>query len=244
MIKLILILISVFSLFAENIEILGEKSFSTKKTITTYNAMLIKKDLILSAQKIVYNPNTHYLYATGNVYINFGTSYILTNSVKINVKNNNLEAKPFFLFNFDNDDWINSVYSKKIDNMYFSTKSIASTCNVNHPDWKIIATSIDYNKNNKWINLYNPTLYIKDVPIVYLPYLGFSLSKQRRSGFLRPIFGYSADEGLLLTIPYYQVLGDAADLELDPTIRTNRGQGLYSTFRFVHSPTSFGKFTI
>ena len=245
MIKIFIFLIFYISvLFAGNIEIFGEKSSSTKHTVVVYNGMLIKKDLTLSAQKIVYNPDTNFLYASGNVYINFDNSYILANKVKLNVKNNDLEAKPFFLFNFEDEDWINAISSKKINNKYISKKSIASTCNVNHPDWKIIATSVEYNKDNKWIDLYNPTLYLKDLPIIYMPYLGFSLSKERRSGFLRPIFGYSAYEGFLLTIPYYQVLGDMADLEIDPTIRTRRGKGIYSTLRFVHSPTSYGEFKI
>ena len=84
----------------------------------------------------------------------------------------------------------------------------------------------------------------KDIPIFYLPYLGFSLNKTRSSGFLRPQFGFSANEGFLFTQPYYQTLGLSADLEIDPTIRTKRGKGIYSTFRFVHSPTSKGEFKI
>ncbi|NPA55341.1 MAG: LPS-assembly protein LptD [Epsilonproteobacteria bacterium] len=122
--------------------------------------------------------------------------------------------------------------------------SIASTCDIAQPDWKIEATSLKYNKQTKWLDLYNPTLYIKDIPILYLPYLGFSLNKTRSSGFLKPLIGYSVNEGFLFTLPYYEVISPAADLEIDPTIRTKRGEGVYSTFRFVHSPTSYGELKI
>jgi LPS-assembly protein len=118
---------------------------------------------------------------------------------------------------------------------------ITSTCNPINPDWKIISSSSVYNKKTKWVDLYNPTLYVKDVPILYLPYLGFSTNKTRKSGFLRPIFGISGSEGILFTQPYYQIFGDIADLEIEPTIRTKRGKGIYSIFRFVHSSTSYGK---
>ena len=101
-----------------------------------------------------------------------------------------------------------------------------------------------YNKDTKWIDMNNPVLYLKDIPIFYLPYLGFSLNKTRSSGFLKPLFGFSENEGFLFTQPYYQTLGLSADLEIDPTIRTKRGKGIYSTFRFVHSPTSKGEFKI
>ena len=226
MIRVLLIIVLSVFLFAQKIEILGEKSFSTKNILTVYDGIVIKKDLILSAQKIIYNPNTNYLFAKGNVYINFGTNYVLTNNIELNITNNNLIANPFFLFNFKDEDWINSTSSKVINNQYYAKKALTSTCNIDNPDWEISTTSLDYNKTNKWINLYNPRLYLKGIPILYLPYLGFSFDKTRSSGFLRPLFGYSANEGLLLTTPYYQVLGASADLEIDPTIRTRRGKGI------------------
>jgi len=245
MIKIIFIIFSFIFLFAENIEVFGVKSEIKNNKIIIYDGILIKDNMILSANKIEYDKVSKIVKAEGNIYINYDKyDYILANKVLIDLKTNGISASPFFLFNFKDNSWITSNEVKNMGEWYYGKYSIASTCEIINPDWKIISTSINYNKQTKWIDLYNPTLYIHEVPVLYLPYLGFSLNKTRSSGFLTPLIGYSANEGLLLTTPYYQTLGRVADLELDPTIRTKRGKGIYSTFRFVHSPTSYGEFKI
>ena len=245
MIKIILILLVIVSSFASEIEMFGAKSVSKNNVTTVYDGVLFKDAMIVSAKKIVYDKNKNIVIAKDNVYINYDKNdYILANIVKIDLNTNNIQADPFFFFNYKDNGWINAKKAFSTNNIYNAKTAIASTCSVNNPDWRIEATSVDYNKQTKWINLYNPRLFLKGIPILYLPYLGFSLDKTRHSGFLRPLIGYSANEGLLLTVPYYQVLGEAADLEIDPTIRNQRGKGIYTTFRFVHSATSRGEFKI
>jgi len=245
MIKILFLILSFIFVFAENIEVFGVKLETKNNKVIVYNGILIKDDMLLSADKIEYDKTLNLVKAYGNIYINYDEyDYILANKVVVDLKTNGISATPFFLFNFKDNSWINSIEVKNKGDWYYGSDSIASTCEITNPDWRIESTSIDYNKQTKWIDLYNPTLYIHEVPVLYLPYLGFSLNKTRSSGFLTPLIGYSANEGLLLTFPYYQTLGRAADLEVDPTIRTERGKGVYSTFRFVHSPTSKGEFKI
>jgi len=245
MIRILFLILLNIALFANNIEVFGIESEMKNNKLIVYDGLLIKDGMLVSANKIIYDKSTDIVIAEGNIYINYDKyDYILANKVIIDLKKNGISATPFFLFNFKDNSWINSEKVKNQGDWYYGEFSIASTCKIINPDWKIESTSINYNRKTQWIDLYNPTLYIHDVPVLYLPYLGFSLNKTRSSGFLTPIVGYSVNEGLLLTTPYYQTLGLSADLELDPTIRTQRGRGIYSTFRFVHSPTSYGEFKI
>jgi len=244
MIKIFLLFFSTIWLYA-SVEVFGTSSIIKKDLIIVQNGLLIKDGMLISANRLEYNKKTNIIDAVGNVYINYDKSdYILSNHIRINLNNNQLVANPFFLFNFKDNSWINSTLAEQTNNIYLAKTSVASTCSVNNPDWKIESSSVKYNKKTKWVDMYNPRLYIKDIPVFYFPYLGFSLDRTRSSGFLRPLFGYSANEGFLFTLPYYQVLGPLADLEIDPTIRTKRGEGVYTTFRFVHSPTSYGEFRI
>jgi len=244
MIKIIFIFLSIF-LYGFEIEVLGETSSSKNGIITINNGILIKDDLLISANQIIYNKNTKIVKAKGNVYLNYKKdNFLLSDNVIIELDSKNLSLKPFFIFNFTSDSWIGAKESINTDNKYILKNSVASTCNPTNPDWKIVSSSGIYNKKTKWFSLYNPTLYFKNLPILYLPYVGFSLDKTRRSGFLKPLLGFSNDEGWLFTLPYYQIFGEVADLEIAPTIRTKRGKGVYSTFRFVHSPTSYGEFKI
>jgi len=243
MIRIFLLFLFVINLFAENIEIFGSRVYIKNNIVYVENGLLIRDNIIVSANTIIYNklPLKKNIIAKGNVYINYKNNILLGNSAYINLDTNKIKLTPFFMFSLDTKNWISGKYAIDTDNSYYINNMITSTCNPNKPDWKIVASSAKYNKKTKWVDLYNPTLYLGDLPILYLPYLGFSEDKTRRSGFLRPTFGFSGNEGLLFTLPYYQIFGNTADLELDPTIRTMRGKGIYSTFRFVHSPTSYGE---
>jgi len=145
------------------------------------------------------------------------------------------------------------IYDNKLS-IWFKSKNIElhgdkiklkdlffSSCCIDNPDWYIYAKKGSYNKKTKYVKLYNLVLYIDKTPVFYFPFYFNSLNKQRRSGLLRPYIGFSSKEGFLFTQPIYVVLGQRADIEFDPTIRTKRGRGIYSTFRFVDSPNSYGE---
>jgi LPS-assembly protein len=232
-------------LFAKNITLLAQHAVTKNNLLILTNGVFIKNNIIISANQIIYDKNTSIIEAKGNVYINYGYNRIITGKeAYINLNTKNVKIIPFFMFAFDDVTWMSGKKMIQKNQIYNVNNMITSTCSPVNPDWKIIASSSQYNKKTKFVTLYNPTLYIKNIPILYLPYLSFSTDKTRRSGILRPVFGFSNSEGILFTLPYYYVLGDSADLEIDPTIRTNRGKGIYSTLRFVHSPTSYGEFTI
>jgi LPS-assembly protein len=250
MIRIFLFLtLPLFFLYAEmeRIKVFGSNGDMKDDKIVIYNSFLIKKGIFLSAKTIIYDKEMETITAKGDVYLNYqgDNNFILSNYVFIDLKSKIVASRPFFLFSFNDNSWVSANYAEnKNDTLYFAKNGIASTCEVNNPDWKIVASSVSYDKKRKWLSLNNPVLYLKDIPILYLPYLGYSLDKTRSSGFLKPLFGFSANEGFLFTLPYYQTLGAIADLELDPTIRTKRGNGLYSTFRFVNSATGRGEFKI
>jgi LPS-assembly protein len=89
-----------------------------------------------------------------------------------------------------------------------------------------------------WMNTYNPRLYIKNVPVFYLPYFGFPTDTTRRTGLLLPTMGYSSSEGFLYSQPIFIAPADNYDIELIPQIRTQRGYGSYANFRYADSPDS------
>ncbi len=244
--KFFLLLFGVIFLFAsKEVEIFGSNSHLDNGVLVVDDAIALDGNMTISAQKIYYYKNKKIIIAKGNVYINYDKNdFLIGQTATIHLDSKKLSIVPFFLFNFQDNDWMSAKSAKQLDDNYISNNTISSTCDPNHPDWEIVASSSTYNKTTKWVNLYNPTLYFKGMPIFYFPYLGFSLSKKRTSGFLRPLLGYSVSEGFFVTQPYYLVLGEHADLELDPTIRTFRGKGLYATFRFVHSASSRGKIKI
>src|SRR5574344_1716211 len=104
--------------------------------------------------------------------------------------------------------------------------------------WSIRSSSSDYDTEAMWMNTYNPRLYIKNVPVFYLPYFGFPTDTTRRTGLLLPTMGYSSSEGFLYSQPIFIAPPYNYDIELIPQIRTQRGYGSYANFRYADSPDS------
>ena len=199
------------------------------------------KEYFLTADKAVYNRNSGDLELFDNIRLNHKESYkVLGNYAKLNIAKKEKLFKPFFMSDAKSRVWVSAnkgqIVSKEMD----ISSGVLSGCDPVDPMWKMEFSSSDYNTQTKWMNVYHARLYLGDVPILYTPYFGYSLDTTRKSGLLMPSGGYSANEGLFYEQPIYIAEQNWWDLELRPQVRTQRGQGIYETFRFVDSPTSRG----
>ncbi|WP_156783519.1 hypothetical protein [Caminibacter mediatlanticus] len=235
MLKIISLLLISSLLFG--IEIFATKAKKINNTILLTKPLIIYKNFIVQSKKgkIV----NKIIYLNDDVIAFYQNSTYKAQSAVIYHKND-IKIKDILLLDKSNDIWIkakNVIYKNNI----FNLKNIKfSSCCLNEPDWFLYSTSGIYNKKTKYIRLYNLKLYVHNVPVLYFPFYFNSLNKQRRTGLLRPYVGFSAKEGFLYSQPFYIVLGDRADFEITPTIRSFRGRGVYNTFRFVTSPYDFG----
>jgi len=204
---------------------------------------VVYQDYFLTAENASYNKETGDLELIDNIRVSFKENYrILGNYAKLNIKKKEKLFRPFYMLDKSSNVWM-SGKEGCAKNQDINIKSgIVSGCNQLNPLWKLEFTSSDYNADSKWINLYNTTLYIYDIPVLYTPYFGYSLDTQRRTGLLIPALAVSNNEGFYYQQPIYIAPQDSWDIELKPQIRTARGYGLYSTLRFVDTPTSKGTF--
>ncbi len=75
---------------------------------------------------------------------------------------------------------------------------------------------------------------LKNVPVLYTPYLSFPIDKRRRSGLLIPKIGASQQTGLDISVPYYWNIAPNYDATLEPRIMSDRGVMLATEFRYLH----------
>ena len=193
----------------------------------------------LSADKIIFDKEKETFELFGNVLIiKDNTIQTQSNYAFMDLKNDASNQNPTFLYENTNNIWVNSKYSTKEKSLVNLDSSIISSCDCLDPIWSIKASSIDYDIEDKWMNAYNPRLYIKNFPVFYSPYLGFPTDKTRRTGLLLPTLGFSKTEGIYYSQPIFFAPAKDYDLELVPQIRTLRGGGAYSYFRYADSPNS------
>ena len=124
------------------------------------------------------------------------------------------------------------------ENQIRLTNSTYTTCAPGNDDWyaKTETLKLDYDREVGEGS--NGTVYFKDVPIFYSPWLSFSLNNERKSGLLAPSFGTSSDNGLEFDLPYYWNIAPNMDATITPRVMSKRGVQLNNEFRYLN--TAFG----
>jgi len=199
---------------------------------------------ILQADRARYDSNGSILELFGRVEVMEGFEFAsLSDYVRLDLKSEKSNFSDIFMADLQSSLWMRGTEADRQKERVTLAKAFVSSCDVVCPDWHLEFSSLDYNTTTKWINLWNPVLYMKETPLLYFPYLGFSTDRERRSGLLRPLFGISSRDGFFYTQPIYFAPDPQWDLEIDPQVRAARGEGVYATFRFVDTPHSRGKIT-
>jgi LPS-assembly protein len=109
-----------------------------------------------------------------------------------------------------------------------------STCEPSvSPAWHIQAKTIELNQETGRGITRDARLYVKDIPILPIPYFNFPIDDRRTTGFLTPAFGYTNDGGVQLSTPYYLNLAPNYDLTVTPRYMDGRGAMLENQLRYL-----------
>ncbi len=207
--------------------------------------VVVYKEYYLNASRAVYNKENGILELFDNIRATHGLDYkILGDYARLNIAEKERLFQPFFMLEKNSKVWISAKESCAKDTKIDIESGILSGCDPNNPLWKMEFTSSDYNTDTKWLNLYNTRIYIYDIPVFYTPYFGYSLDNTRRTGLLVPSIGISDKEGFYYEQSLYIAEQNWWDLDIKPQMRTNRGSGIYSTFRFLDSKISKGELSV
>ena len=106
-----------------------------------------------------------------------------------------------------------------------------TTCPLRDESWHIKANSIVLDTHDRIGTGRDARVDFKGVPLIYLPWLSFPLSGERKSGFLFPSIGNTSTNGLQLSIPYYWNIAPNADFTFQPILYSKAGIDLGGDFR-------------
>ena len=123
---------------------------------------------------------------------------------------------------------------------YFAKQGSFTTCDGEIPDWKFSASEVDVTLGG-YARARNVWFHVRDVPVLYTPYLKFPVKTERESGFLAPSFGYSNNKGLMASLAWYQVIDRSMDatIYLDEYSDIGLGKGL--EYRYALANQNNGK---
>ncbi|MGE1174644.1 LPS-assembly protein LptD [Pseudomonas sp. BW7P1] len=136
----------------------------------------------------------------------------------------------------------NALYAKRAENAIIRLKDgTYTTCEPNSNAWQLKGNNITLNPATGFGTATNVTLRVKDIPILYTPYIYFPIDDRRQSGFLPPTIGTGSDTGFMLVTPYYFNLAPNYDATLYPRYMSKRGLLMEGEFRYL-TKSSEGQF--
>lgn len=118
-------------------------------------------------------------------------------------------------------------------NRYTIRSGRMTTCEPGNNDWYLHSSSIELDYNTNLGQAWNGWVEFKGAPIVYFPWVDFTLDNSRKSGLLAPTIGISSKNGLQLQTPYYFNIAPNYDATLSPNLMTRRGLMLGGEFRYL-----------
>ena len=130
--------------------------------------------------------------------------------------------------NFGNADSIRVYANEKIELLNTSLNS----CSIEDPAWKLEAESLTILETGRNAVVKGVSLKIKEIPVLYIPYVRTAVGKEKFSGFLPPSLKQGRD-GIDISIPYFFNLSSSHDLTISPRFIEERGSGIAAEFRYL-----------
>ncbi|HLD10419.1 MAG TPA: LPS-assembly protein LptD, partial [Methylophilaceae bacterium] len=108
-----------------------------------------------------------------------------------------------------------------------------TTCAADSDDWYIKAKEIELNDYTKSGTAWNARVEFKGVPLLYTPWISFSLLNQRKSGFLAPTVGTTSRSGFEVLVPYYWNFSPNLDATFAARYLSKRGTQMQGEMRYL-----------
>ncbi|MGQ9861120.1 MAG: LPS-assembly protein LptD [Thiobacillaceae bacterium] len=108
-----------------------------------------------------------------------------------------------------------------------------TTCAADQADWVLQTRELKLDYDRSLGSARDVQVRYLDTPILYTPWLDFSLDDSRKSGFLTPSFGVSDQRGFEFTAPWYWNIAPNRDATFYPRLMSRRGLQLGTEYRYL-----------
>lgn len=118
-----------------------------------------------------------------------------------------------------------------------------STCSPVNATWKLSGSRVELDRKAGRGYAHDVTIKVKEIPVLYVPYLSFPLDKERKTGFLFPTLASSQESGVYLGVPFYWNIAPNYDDTFTPKLFSQRGIQINNLFRYL-TPINNGNITL
>ena len=203
------------------------------------NVEVSQDDRVLQADAVAYDMNTNTVVATGAVILHEPTGEVIHSSrvvLENELKDGIIENLRMMLSDGSRVAAHRATREggvrKTMERAVYSPCLPCEDGSSRPPLWQIKADSMTHDEVGKNVIYEDATLEMFGIPVAYSPFLTHpDPTVKRRSGLLTPTFGHSDELGFIYGQPYYQVLDQSSDIELEPIAYTREGMVLRGRYR-------------
>ncbi|MCW9078704.1 MAG: putative LPS assembly protein LptD, partial [Gammaproteobacteria bacterium] len=205
------------------------------------DVVLRQADVELRSDELLWQSSTQDVAARGAVLLNDADVNFTGDSMQYNMTTGQGRAQGGkVLVHEDNFHLAGEEIEKHGQANYFVKDGSFTTCDGEVPDWKFSAREVDVDLGG-YARAKGVFFHIRDVPLLYTPYMYFPVKTERESGLLAPWFGYSKRKGVRTSMAWYQVVDRSMDATfyLDYLSKIGLGTGL--EYRYALANQNNGK---
>ena len=107
--------------------------------------------------------------------------------------------------------------------IFYIDNGTYTTCEPGNNAWRLVSSKLQINPGTGIATAKHVRLEIKDLPVIYLPWVRFSIDERRTSGLLFPSWESSEENGLDFSQPIYLNLAPNYDATFTPRYVQERG---------------------
>ena len=205
------------------------------------HVILRQGDLSLTAEQLLLQTATQDVTATGDVVIRQADDELSGQRIQYNLATElGTVQEGRVLLKEKNFHLAGESVQKSGAATYHVTEGRFTTCDGDVPDWEFSAESVDVTLG-RYAEARNAWFRVKDVPLLYFPYLLYPVKTERESGLLPPRFGHSSDKGVQSSLAWYQVIDRNQDATLYLDHYSKKGLGTGLEYRYIFGQDNAGE---
>ena len=224
---------------------------STNSLITASgNVEIIRDNLTLRADKVIYNQNTDHISAKGNVILVEQSGNVLfADQIDLSEHMQNADVQNIKVVLADKTRLAANSFHKKNDDTKILRQAVYTPCDNcvgQSPLWQLKAQKVVHNPTDQNIEYQNAFLEIKGVPVLYTPYFAHpDPSVKHRSGFLFPRVISNSYLGAAIQPQYFWDISPQENLTFNPIISSDKGivySGIFNKYFYRGELNASGTF--
>ena len=207
--------------------------------IMSGDVQLTQGNRSLKADKAVFNQATREAEINGDIEIREPGMLLHAEQAQMHIDSGDatLENAEFVLYESRIRGTAESL-KKFGSNIIVLNDSRFTSCEPDSNLWSVAGSEVKINQEKRYGTAKHMRINIKDIPVMYSPYLRFPVGKDRLTGFLFPSMSFDTDTVVEdFALPFYWNMAPNYDMLITPRYIDRHGTGVDTEFR--HMSTQF-----